>query len=230
MDYEITGGSTFPVVKISLNTGEAIKAESGAMVALSEGLELKGKMEGGLKRSIGRMFSGESFFMQSIEAVEKDGWALLSTTQLGTIAPLEVASGDEWILQKAAFVAASTDVEVSTKVQSLTRGFLSGEGFFVIRLSGAGTTFISTYGSMHEIDVPAGQSVLVDNGHLVAWRADMKYEIAKGAKSWVSSVTSGEGLACRFSGPGTIKIQTRSPRDFGKWIQQFMPPPPKTSN
>jgi uncharacterized protein (TIGR00266 family) len=224
MEYQIEGGNTFPLVRVELAAGEMIKAESGSMVAMSQDIHLKGRMDGGVKGAIGRMFTGESFFLQSLEAHQNPGWALLSTAQMGMIAPIAL-DGREWILQKNGFVAASQDVKISTKVQSLARGFLGGEGFFVIRMGGTGTAFVSTYGAIYNLDIPAGESVVIDNGHLVAWHADMNYQITKGARSWVSSVTSGEGLACRFKGPGQVMIQTRNPRDFGNWIQKFLPQP-----
>lgn len=226
MDYKIEGGNTFPLIRVQLDTGENIRAESGSMVAMSDCMQLKGRMEGGIKGAIGRMFTGESFFLQTLEAVEKPGWALLSTAQPGQIAAIDLG-GREWILQKGGFVAAGPDVQISTKAQSLTRGLFSGEGFFVIRMAGTGTVFISTYGALHQLDIAAGETVRIDNGHLVAWHKDMNYEITKGAKSWVSAVTSGEGFACRFTGPGQVLIQTRNPHDFGSWIQQFLPPPPE---
>ena len=226
MEYQIEGGNTFPLVRVLLNKDESIRAESGSMVAMSRGLELKGKMDGGLKRALGRMFTGESFFLQTITAQEDKGWALLSTAQVGSIGAIEI-NNEEWIIQKNGFVAATEGIDMTTKAQSLSKGFLSGEGFFVIRLKGQGTAFISTYGAMHTLDIPAGETIMVDNGHLVAWHADLKYKITKGAKGWVSSVTSGEGLACLFQGPGKLIIQTRNPRDFGNWIQQFLPPPPQ---
>lgn len=229
MEYTIEGGQTFPIVKVNLKSGETLKAESGAMVALSQNMELRGKVEGGLKKAIGRVFSGESFFLQSIEAAKGDGWALLSTSQLGAIGTLDL-NDEEWIIQKNGFVAATQDLDITTKVQSLAKGLLSGEGFFIIRMKGTGTAFLSTYGALQYLDIPEGETVLVDNGHLVAWPAHLKYEMAKGGKGWVSSFTSGEGLACRFFGPGRVIIQTRNPKDFGQWIQQFLPPPPRSSN
>ncbi|HER2209529.1 TPA: AIM24 family protein, partial [Streptococcus pyogenes] len=40
---------------------------------------------------------------------------------------------------------------------------------------------------------------------------------------WLSSVTSGEGLVCRFRGEGTVLIQSRNPHGFGQWVKQFIP-------
>ena len=227
MKHEVTGGSAFPLIRFELEAGEAIKAEAGAMVAMSQGIKLSGKMDGGIGKAIGRMFSGESFFMQSIEA-EQQGWALLATPVPGGIMELPIEAGKTMVVQKDGFLAGTTGVEVSTKVQSLLRGFLGGEGFFVVKLGGQGTAFISSYGSIYPLDIPAGETVLVDNGHLVAWEDSMKYEMTKGAKGWISAVTSGEGFACRFTGPGRVYIQTRNPWDFGQWVFPFLPIPRQT--
>ncbi len=225
MKYQITNDVAFPLIRFELQEGEKVKAESGAMVAMSEGLELTGKMDGGFLRGIARKFSGESFFMQQIEAVHGSGWALLAAATPGGIATVEVGGGRELLVQKDGYLAATPDVEVSTKMQGIAKGFLSGEGFFVVKVFGEGTVFLSTYGSIHQIDIPEGETVLVDNGHLVAWDAHMKYEITKGAKGWVSSVTSGEGFACRFRGPGRVLIQTRNPQQLAGWLYPFLPIP-----
>jgi len=225
MQYELIGGNTFPILKFHLDQGESIKAESGAMVGMSTGLTLKGKVDGGVKRAIGRMFTGESFFMQHITAEKADGWTMLATPAPGGITPIELDGSTEWTVQKNGFLAGTTDVDVTTKMQSLTKGLLSGEGFFVIRIGGTGTVFLSSYGVIVPIDVPEGEKVRIDNGHLVAWQADMQYKITKGGSSWFSSVTSGEGFACDFQGPGRVYIQTRNPNDFGFWLAPFIPFP-----
>lgn len=225
MRYEFEGSPSFPVIKVYLSKGESIKAEAGSMVAMSSGMKLTGKMDGGIGKAIGRMFSGESFFMQVIEAVDKDGWVMLATAMPGSFGELKLDGNTEWLVQKNGFLAGEETIEVSTKAQSLLRGMLSGEGFFVVKLRGTGTAFLSTYGAIHTVDIPAGEDVLIDNGHLVAWPASLQYEIVKGAKSWVSSVTSGEGVACRFEGPGQVMIQTRNPRDLGGWLFPYLPIP-----
>lgn len=225
MKHELTGGNTFPLLKIYLDKGESLKAEAGAMVAMTSDLKLAGKMDGGILKSVGRMFSGESFFLQSISAEDGAGWALLAAAAPGEIAPIDIRPGRELTVQKNGFLAGTPGIDVSTKVQSLGKGIFSGEGLFVVRIRGEGTVFLSTYGSIHTVDIPAHETLLIDNGHLVAWDADMKYDITKGASSWVSSVTSGEGFACRFHGPGRVMIQTRNPQQLGGWLLPFLPIP-----
>ena len=225
MRYEILGGDAFPVIKVFLKKGETMKAESGAMVAMSQGMALTSKMDGGLGKALGRMLSGESFFMQALEAEKSDGWAMLTTPVPGGITPYELKKGVELLVQKDGFVAGSQGVEVSTKMQNLVRGLFSGEGFFVVKLTGEGTVFLSTYGSIYPLEIPAGEEVIVDNGHLIAWESHLKYEITKGAKGWTSAFLSGAGIACRFQGPGTVLIQSRNPWSLGRWLFPLLPIP-----
>lgn len=225
MKYDFSGGSAFPLLRVELAAGESVKAESGAMVAMSDGMKLTGKADGGILKGIARKFSGESFFMQHIEAETAAGWVMLAAPMPGGISAVDVSAGRELTVQKNGFLAATQDISVSTKVQSLTKGILSGEGLFVVKIGGAGTVFLASYGSIETIDLKPGEKVLIDNGHLVAWDADMKYSITKGATSWFSAATSGEGFACRFEGPGRVMFQTRNPQALGGWIFPFLPIP-----
>lgn len=50
----------------------------------------------------------------------------------------------------------------------------------------------------------------MDNGHLVAWNT--KYILERVASGGIiSGLSSGEGLVCKFTGPGTVFLQTRNP-------------------
>ncbi len=54
-----------------------------------------------------------------------------------------------------------------------------------------------------------GEKYIVDNGHLVAWNT--KYVLERVASGGlISGMASGEGLVCKFTGPGTVFIQTRN--------------------
>lgn len=225
MQCEILGDSAFPLLRVTFKEGESIKAEGGAMVAMSPSIRLTGKMDGGVGKAIGRLFSGESFFMQKLEAEGGAGWALLAAATPGEIVAVDLRQGDQLTVQKGGFLAATSGVEVSTKMQGLMKGMFSGQGFFVVKISGEGTVFLATYGSIYPMDLREGEVVHVDNGHLVAWDGHMQYEIVKGGAGIISSMTSGEGLGCRFHGPGRIWIQTRNPSQLGMWLFPFLPIP-----
>ncbi len=224
MHYKIEGGNAFPALRIHLAAGESVKAESNAMIAMPTTLSLKGKMDGGLLGALGRkLLTGESFFLQEIAADKKqDGWVLLGPSAPGEIVPVTLSQGKDLIVQKNSYLASETTVKTSTKVQSLTKGLFSGEGLFIIKMSGQGQGFLSAFGSVKLLELGKDEEILIDNGHLVAWDADMSYTITKGAKTWVSAATSGEGLACKFKGPGRVYIQTRNPKAFGVWTTDYI--------
>lgn len=227
MNYKILYQDAFPLLEVQLQRGDMVKAESGAMVSMSNTVDVEGKAEGGIMQGLGRMLAGEKFFFQTLVANRGPGEVLLAPSIPGGIVDVELDGSYSMCVQKDGFLAATQNIQVSTQMQNLAKGFFSGEGFFIVRISGSGTVFLNSYGAIHAVNVPAGEEVIIDNSHLVAWPDYMQYTIEKASRGWVSSFTSGEGLVCRFRGPGTVLIQTRNPRGFGDWIQQFIPPQKK---
>lgn len=69
MRYEIMQPGAFAFLKVQLEAGEGIKAESDAMMAMSGNIKVEGKMEGGILGGLARKFlSGESLFFQHLTA------------------------------------------------------------------------------------------------------------------------------------------------------------------
>jgi len=224
MKYEILYPEAFPVVKILLNRGEKIKAESDAMIAMSPTIQVEGKMEGGILSGLARKFlSGESMFFQELHATRGAGEVLIGHALPGGILDLELDGSYGLTVQQNGFLASTDGIEVSTKTQNLSRGLFSGEGFFVLNVTGKGIVFVSSYGVIHPINLDDGEEIIIDNGHLVAWADYMDYKIEKASSGWISSFTSGEGLVCRFRGPGVVLIQTRNPGSFQSWILSMIP-------
>ncbi len=219
MKYEILYQDAFPLVKCDLQRGEKIKAESDAMVAMSDTLEVNGAMNGGLIGGLARrMLTGESFFFQTIDAVRGDGSVLLGHPAPGGIIDVELDGSYSLRVQKTGFLAATDSIQVDTTMQNLAQGLFSREGFFVVKISGRGTVFLSSYGAIHAINLADNEEYIVDNGHLVAWPDYMNYKIEKASNGWISSFMSGECLVCRFRGPGVVLIQTRNPASFRQWL------------
>lgn len=224
MKSEILYPGAFPMARIELASGETVKAESGAMVACSPTVDVESKMEGGFLGALSRrMLSGEKFFFQTLRATRGAGEVLLAPTVPGDIVVLELDGVSEYLVQKDGFLAGADSVKIESKMQSLGRGLLGGEGFFILRMSGTGTLILNSFGAIHKVELKPNQEYIVDNSHLVAWTATTSYNIEKAAAGWIASFTSGEGLVCRFRGPGVVFIQSRNPGGFGNWIRQFIP-------
>ena len=224
MKSEILYPGAFPMVRVELSAGETIKAESGAMVASSPTIDVESKMEGGFLGALSRKFlTGEKFFFQTLRASRGPGEVLLAPTVPGEIVVMELDGVNEYLVQKDGFLAGTETVKIDSQMQSLSRGLLGGEGFFILKLSGKGTLILNSFGAIHRIDLKPGQEYIADNSHLVAWSATTSYNVERAAAGWVASFTSGEGFVCRFQGPGVVYIQSRNPGGFGHWIRQFIP-------
>ena len=224
MKYEILYPEAFPIVKFDLQRGEKIKAESDAMIAMSATVDVEGKMEGGILSGLARKFlSGESMFFQELHAVRGNGEVLIGHAQPGGILDVELDGSYGLTVQQDGFLAATDGIQIDTKVQNLSQGLFSGEGLFVLNARGRGVIFVSSYGVIHPINLEDGEEFIIDNGHLVAWPDYMDYKIEKASSGWISSFTSGEGLVCRFRGPGTVLIQTRNPDAFKAWLISMFP-------
>ena len=218
IDYEILYPGAFPVVRFKLRRDERIKAESDAMVGMSPTIEVEGSLEGGLMGGLARkILTGESFFFQNLIAKRGSGEVILGHSIPGGIMDVVMDGTESLKVQKGGFLAATEGINVGTKMQGIGKGLFSREGFFILDISGEGVVFISSYGSIHLIKLTEGEQYIVDNGHMVAWSGNMKYSIEKASKGWISSVTSGEGFVCRFTGPGLLFIQTRAPLAFRDW-------------
>ncbi len=224
MKSEILYPGAFPMVRVYLAAGESVKAESGAMVAASPTIDVESKMEGGLLGALSRkLLTGEKFFFQTLRATRGAGEVLLAPTVPGDIVVLELDGVNEYLVQKDGFLAGAQDVRIDSQMQSLSRGLLGGEGFFILRIGGIGQLILNSFGAIHKVELKPDEEYIVDNSHLVAWTATTTYSIEKAAAGWIASFTSGEGFVCRFRGPGVIYIQSRNPSGFGAWIRQFIP-------
>ena len=140
MKHEILYPGAFPMVRVELAAGETIKAESGAMVGSSPPIDIESKMEGGFLGALSRkLLTGEKFFFQTLRASRGAGEVLHAPTVPGEIVIMELDGLNEYMVQKDGFLAGSDSIKIESQMQSLSRGLLGGEGFFILKVSGKGS-------------------------------------------------------------------------------------------
>lgn len=220
MKHEILYGPSYSLAEVSLEAGEEISAESGAMVSMSSGIEMQTSVKGGLFAGLRRsVLGGESFFINTFRA-SASGAVTFAPPLPGDIFHLEV-SGATMYAQSTAYLASSPQLTVDTK-WSGARGFFAKEGPFLLKISGSGHLFLSSYGAIHEVSIPAGESYVVDNGHMVAFDEGVNYKVRR-VGGMKSTLFSSEGLVCEFTGPGRVFLQTRSEDAFLSWLIPHLP-------
>lgn len=123
----------------------------------------------------------------------------------GDIFSIQLDGRTEWNVCRDGLLAMTHDVVSETKRQGFRKALISGEGLFVLRVSGVGIMFVTSLGAIVRRDLRHGEQWIVDNGHLVAWNCP--YSIERTGGSILSGIYSSEGFVCRFTGPGTVLIQ-----------------------
>jgi len=220
MKYEILYRPSYSLLKIAMERGELLTAEAGAMVSMSEGINIETTMKGGLFGALKRsVLGGESFFMNTFKANEA-GELTLAPSLPGDLSALEL-NNQTVLVQSGSYIASSPEIQIDTKWGG-AKTFLSREGFFLLKISGTGPLFVSSYGAIHVIELGTGEKHIVDTGHMVAFDANVQYNV-KRVGGLKSTLFSGEGLVCELTGPGKIMIQSRSEDSFISWLVSRMP-------
>ena len=221
MNYEIVG-EPMPVVICHLAGGESMITERGSMVWMSPNLQMQ-TSAGGLGKAFGRMFSGESIFLNTYTA-QGDGMIAFGSSFPGSIRAVEITPEHPVVVQKSGFLAAEPGVELSVFFQKkLGAGFFGGEGFIMQKLSGRGTAFLEIDGYGVEYDLAPGQQMIVDTGNLAVMDATCSVNIqsVKGVKN---VLFGGEGLFNTVvTGPGRIVLQTMPISAFAGAIAAVLP-------
>ncbi len=220
--WEIEHQGAFALAVVNLQPEQAISAEAGAMVSMSENIDLHSEMKGGVFGALKRAVGGESAFVSTFTAKGGAGEVTLAPATPGDVVGIEMTN-QRFFVQSSSYLAGDTSLVVDTKFGG-AKSWLGGEGLFLLEVSGAGLLLVSSFGAIHRKTLRSGERYVVDTGHLVAWEARMQYDVRKAAKSgFFRSFLSGEGLVAEFAGPGEILIQTRNLRAFAGLLKPFFP-------
>jgi len=219
IDFRILGDDLQAVV-VTLDPGEAVIAEAGAMMYMREGIQMATTLDpnqhgGGLFSKLlaggKRLLSGDSFFVTVFANAggRRSDVAFASPTP-GKILPVNLQEwGGTLICQKDSFLCAArgTDVTVAF-TRRIGAGFFGGEGFILQRIAGDGLTFLHASGTLVSMDLAPGEELRVDTGCLVAMQPSVQYDIrtVPGIKT---ALFGGEGLFfMSLTGPGRVVLQT----------------------
>ncbi len=222
IDYQIFGVE-MQFVEIELDPQESAVAEAGAMMYMSDGIEMDtvfgdgshSSEQGGLfDKVLGagkRLITGESLFTTVFTHQGRDkGRVAFAAPYPGKIIPLDLRDyGNKLVCQKDAFLCAAKGVAIGVAFQKkIGAALFGGEGFIMQKLEGDGLTFVHAGGTIVEKELQAGETLRVDTGCLVALTQTVSYDIefVGGVKS---ALFGGEGFFfATLQGPGHVWLQS----------------------
>ena len=218
MQVQTRQGPAYGVARLTLAPNEPVKVEAGAMMAMSAGVTLQSKAEGGVMKSLKRAaLGGESFFVSTYTAPPQGGFVDVAARLPGDITYYNVTDAMPLFISKGSWIANESTVNINTQWGGFKNMFGS-EGGFIIRAEGNGEAVFACYGALEVWNLGEGQSFTVDTGHMVAYEASVQMQIRKAAGGMVQTFKSGEGLVFDFTGPGKVWTQTRNPNELLGWI------------
>ena len=221
MKYSIEGGS-LPAVVIQLDPGETLISEVGGRTWSRGPVVTETKAEGGVGKSLGRLFTGESLFMNRYTAQGPAEIAFTSSFP-GRIVARALNPGESIICQKSAFLCATAGVELAVHLQKkLGAGLVGGEGFIMQRVTGPGMVFLEVDGYCPEYDLAPGEQLVCDTGVVAIMDAtcQMDVQMVKGAKNML---LGGEGLFDTvLTGPGKVYLQTMTISKLARLMTPFL--------
>jgi uncharacterized protein (TIGR00266 family) len=222
-------GTTMPILEITMDPGERIIAEGGDVAWLTSGFQLetstrfgsggRGGFMSGLKRALG----GGQLFLTEYAAPAGGGFVAFAAQLPGVIRELRVDAADQFMVQSGAYMASTSDVEVSVGLQKkLGAGLLGGAGVVFQKLSGNGTAWVQLAGEVVEYDLPPGQSMLIHPGHLALFRAEMGLDFAS-IRGVRNKLFGDSLLLAEIHGPGHVWLQSMTPAKLAAAIEPYLP-------
>ena len=222
IDYEIFG-TEMQFVEIELDPQESAVAEAGAMMYMSDAIQMETVFGDGSSSSAGggfmdkmlgagkRLITGESLFTTVFTQTRQGkGKVAFASPYPGKIIPLDLRQYQGRIIcQKDAFLCAAKGVAIGVAFQKkIGAALFGGEGFIMQKLEGDGLVFVHAGGTIVEKELQAGETLRVDTGCLVALTQQVNYDIefVGGVKS---AIFGGEGFFfATLRGPGHVWLQS----------------------
>jgi uncharacterized protein (TIGR00266 family) len=207
-------GSTLPVLEVSLNPGESVVAEAGEFSWMTDSIQMSTGMGGGtggqgLMGALKRKVGGSTFLFSTYKAEGAPGMIAFAAKLPGSIRPVDVEGGREYMVHRRGFLAGTPGIRISAGFQqSFTGGIFGGEGFVLQRIGGEGRAWVELAGEMVTYDLANGQSLRVHPGHIGMFDASVSFQVAR-VQGMANRYFGGDSHHFAvLSGPGRVWLQS----------------------
>jgi uncharacterized protein (TIGR00266 family) len=226
---ETIHGTTMPVLELSLQSGESVVTEAGQFSWMSDSIQFATNTGGGvagkgIMGAVKRAVSGATIMMTTYTAQGGPGSIAFASKVPGHILPIDVAPGNEFMVHRHGFMAATAGIELSMGFQqSIRGGIFGGEGFILQKIGGNGRAWVDLQGEVIVYDLADGQSLRVHPGHAGLFQASVTFTVQKVP-----------GLANRYmgkdghhfavlTGPGRVWLQSMPTSILAGVIAEYLP-------
>jgi uncharacterized protein (TIGR00266 family) len=219
-------GTTMPVLSVHLEPGESVVAEAGEFSWMTDSIQMSTGMGGGgrgLMGALKRAAGGPPLLMSTYTAQGAPGTISFASKAPGSIIPVDIQAGREYMVHRRGFLAGSPGIQISAGYQqSFRAGIFAGEGFILERVGGRGRAWAELSGEVIPYELAPGQSLRVHPGHVGMFQASVSFQVVR-----VPGVTNRYfgGDAHHFAmltGPGTAWLQSMPMPQLAASLFPFM--------
>mmetsp|Transcript_8104 Transcript_8104/g.12059 ORF Transcript_8104/g.12059 Transcript_8104/m.12059 type:complete len:525 (-) Transcript_8104:36-1610(-) len=229
IDFDVASrveGQESQIVTVDLEPGQVLRAESGAMLYMTEGIEMETTTGGGLSAGFKRMLTGQNIMISDFRYTGTTrGTVALGTDFPSKIMRLNVEEyGGKIVCQKGALLCASHTIDIEMEfAKKMTAGFFGGEGFVLQALTGSGDVFVKAGGTLIRRDLQEGETLRISSGCLVAFSDGVEFDVQT-MPGFKNVLFGGEGLfITTLTGPGTVWLQGQPPQRMISEIARRVP-------
>ncbi|MDP7079713.1 MAG: AIM24 family protein [Candidatus Undinarchaeales archaeon] len=214
MNFKVMGGF-IPILEATLEVGESVYCEGGAMIYKDHDMEFEASVKG----LFGRAASGETV---ALNLYTGPGTLGMSKSSPGDVRYVTLEGGQKLDVSKAAFLAAENTVNLSIEwVTELLGGGivnkilvgLSGVGLVLEKIQGPGTVFIHVPGDCVIKYLQPGEKLVMDEKHFLFKDSTVAVTLRKVGEGIFDTLKKGllggEGFFLfELEGPGYVGIHS----------------------
>jgi len=230
IDFDVASkieGKESQIVTVALEPNQVLRAESGAMMYMTENVQMNTTSGGGMSAGFKRMLTGQNVFISDYSYHGADGTKGLVC--LGTDFPSKIVQlnvqqyGGKILCQQGALLCASHTIDIEIEfTKKFSTGFFGGEGFVLQSLVGNGDVFIKAGGTLIRRELDEEQ-LKISSGSLVAFTSGIEFDIEM-MKGFKNVLFGGEGLfVTTLTGSGTVWLQGQPPQRMISEIARRVP-------
>uniref|UniRef100_A0A7S4J9C2 Altered inheritance of mitochondria protein 24, mitochondrial n=1 Tax=Odontella aurita TaxID=265563 RepID=A0A7S4J9C2_9STRA len=231
IDFDVSSkveGKESQIVTVAIKPGQILRAESGAMMYMTQGVSMNTTTGGGLSAGFKRMLTGQNVFISDYSYEGEPGTTGL--VALGTDFPSKIIRlnvdqyGGKIVAQKGALLCATHTIDIEMEfAKKFSAGFFGGEGFVLQALTGDGDVFLKAGGTLIRRELSAGEQLRISSGCLVAFSDGVDFDIQT-MPGFKNVMFGGEGLfVTTLTGPGTVWLQGQPPQRMISEIARRVP-------
>ena len=222
----------FQVLVLSLQPGQEVLCEPGAMLHAHDGIEADAETGGCYDACRRAIIGGQDFFRDRYvnNTNEVKSITLTSRYPGGKLIPIELdglyqTSTGGMVMKRGAWTASiGRGVDFGVRLaKNLTGGCCAGQGPIFATIGGSGTAFLNGGGTVLEARLRDGERIVLDTDALVACDATVDIG-ARRAGTAAAMCCGGEGLfVAELTGPGRVIVQSmpieKAAAQYAKFIK-----------